>query len=154
MDQGGAGGSEEAVIFISAELVKLGYHVEVYGDPLEKEWGQHSTTQVWWLPLEAYDQSSFTYQTTMELKEKIEKIEMKEMKVKKQQQYSNLPPDIFVSWRYHISMFAGDDVQTQRYLWLQDISSQFIHQYTQSFTSTLNGIFVLSEFHAENGLPM
>merc|ERR1719272_382456 len=29
MDQGGAGGSEEAVIFISAELVKLGYHVEV-----------------------------------------------------------------------------------------------------------------------------
>jgi predicted O-linked N-acetylglucosamine transferase (SPINDLY family) len=132
MDQGGAGGSEEAVIFISAELVKLGYHVEVYGEPLEEQWGVYAPTGVWWLPLHSYDQTS--------------------------------APDVFVSWRYHISMFAGDprppapdvaqtQTQTQRYLWLQDISSRFRDQYTPSFVSALHGIFVLSEFHASQGLP-
>ena len=133
MDQGGAGGSEEAVIFISAELVKLGYHVEIYGEPPEAQWGVYAPTGVWWLPLHSYDETS--------------------------------APDVFVSWRYHISMFVGDPrpssitdtaqtrTKTQRYLWLQDISSRFRDQYTPSFVSALHGIFVLSEFHASQGLP-
>ena len=141
MDEGGAGGSEEAVIFISAELVKLGYHVEVYGEPVESQWGKYKRTGVWWLPLQSYDETS--------------------------------PPDVFVSWRYHISMFVADPRKTPpghqekqrqginlsspqstlRYLWLQDISARFRAQYTQTFVSALHGIFVLSQFHASQGLP-
>ena len=139
MDNGGAGGSEEAVIFISAELVKLGYHVEVYGEPLELEWGLHSTTGVWWLPLQSYDESNFLHDN--------------ERGVPTAALHSVPAPDIFVAWRYHISMFAGDAKQSQRYLWLQDISSRFIQQYTNTFLSSLDGLFVLSHFHALNGLP-
>ena len=62
-------------------------------------------------------------------------------------------PDIFVAWRYHISMFAGDHDRAQRYLWLQDISSRFVAQYTPKFCSSLHGVFVLSNFHAQHGLP-
>ena len=108
MDTGGVGGSEEAVIFISAELVKLGYHVEVYGESLEKDWGRNAKTGVWWLPFEAYTRA-----------------------------------DIFVAWRYHLSIFVGD-TSPQRYLWLQDISSLMKIQYTAKFAQSVHGFFVLS----------
>ena len=41
------GPRHDANVFISAELVRLGYHVEVYGDPIEAEWGASATTGVW-----------------------------------------------------------------------------------------------------------
>jgi glycosyltransferase involved in cell wall biosynthesis len=50
-------------------------------------------------------------------------------------------------------MFAGDHDRAQRYLWLQDISSRFIDQYTPTFCASLHGVFVLSNFHAQHGLP-
>ena len=50
----GVGGSEEAVIFLSAALVKLGFWVEVYGNPPPLEVGRHPSGVVWY-PHTAYD---------------------------------------------------------------------------------------------------
>ena len=56
MDTGGVGGSEEAVIFLSKELrQKFGHHVEVYGEALPQDWGEHKVTGVWWLPHQIYN---------------------------------------------------------------------------------------------------
>ena len=159
MDQGGAGGSEEAVIFLSEELQRLdSYHVEVYTNPKKEEWGVHPKTNVSWYPLESYDQSSFRKQQQRPspfVAESAPSTEAPPVSLSLLSPLSPPPPpcDIFVSWRYHISMFAGDDSRSLRYLWLQDISSRFKEQYTKDFTSSLNGVFVLSHFHAEHGLP-
>jgi len=52
----GAGGSEEAVIFLSIELVKLGFTVIVYADPVEEDWGVTPASKgVVWLPHSAFD---------------------------------------------------------------------------------------------------
>lgn len=153
MDRGGAGGSEEAVIFITAEMVRLGYHVEVYGEPMEEEWGRHEPTGVWWLPLETYDQRSFLGNMGGGNKGSSSISGSGSNDGGNDGERVFTPPDIFVAWRYHISMFAGDDARTQRYLWLQDISSRFVRQYTPKFVSSLHGLFVLSSFHAREGLP-
>ena len=123
MDTGGVGGSEEAVIFLSKELHQIyGYHVEVYGEALPKDWGEHEKTGVWWLPHQIYDA------TNPEIK-----------------------PDIFVAWRYHISTVLGD-IAKQRYLWLQDVSPRYKIGYTNEYVDTLSGIFPLSHFHGRLGL--
>ncbi|DAZ99932.1 TPA: hypothetical protein N0F65_008739 [Lagenidium giganteum] len=50
----GLGGSEEAVVFLSRELVRLGYHVEVFGNPPSESVGidDHG---VHWYPHYAFD---------------------------------------------------------------------------------------------------
>lgn len=107
----GLGGSEEAVVFLSAELQKLGYWVEVYGDPSEKDIltitpemdGQEhfpnrssSQERVVWYPHYAYD---------------LEDTEV----------------DIFVAWRYHGSLVVGRKARS-RYLWMHDIPSADVRQ--------------------------
>lgn len=47
LEQGGIGGSEEAVILLSKELAKLGYEISVFGQPGEKV-GKHDG--VWYVP--------------------------------------------------------------------------------------------------------
>ena len=124
MNEGGAGGSEEAVIFLSKELSKTyGYHVEVYGEPLPKYWGPQENTGVWWLPMDIFDASA----------------------------PSEIAPDIFVSWRYHISTVYGDNAK-QRYIWLQDISKKYKESFTNKYVDTLSGIFTLSHFHGREAL--
>ncbi len=44
----GAGGSEEAVVFMSREMSKLGWHVEVYADPLPSEMGDDGYGVMWY----------------------------------------------------------------------------------------------------------
>lgn len=51
----GLGGSEEAVVFLAAELHKLGYWVEVYGDPPLEDQSTHNVDSVAWYPHSAYD---------------------------------------------------------------------------------------------------
>ncbi|CAM9567073.1 unnamed protein product, partial [Chrysoparadoxa australica] len=53
----GLGGSEEAVVFITRELVKLGHWVEVYADPPESDFGMDESGVVWY-PYAAYDIAS------------------------------------------------------------------------------------------------
>lgn len=53
--------------------------------------------------------------------------------------------DIFVAWRYHISL-ALSIGSRRRYLWLQDLPSTAT--YTPSFFSGVSRIFCLSSFHA------
>ena len=48
IEKGGIGGSETAVIRMSEELAKIGWHVEVYGFPDFNQEGLHNG--VWWLP--------------------------------------------------------------------------------------------------------
>jgi|GEM_PF-262029 len=50
----GAGGSEEAVIFLARELVLLGFQVIVYGDPPAEDVGM-SNDGVFWRPYTAYN---------------------------------------------------------------------------------------------------
>jgi hypothetical protein len=49
----GIGGSEEAVILMSRELARAGFHVEVYAYPPDAEIGADAFG-VWWLPVHAY----------------------------------------------------------------------------------------------------
>lgn len=73
LEQGtGLGGSEEALIHLSRELADLGFWVEVYADPVERDVGRdrgfgRGGGRVVWYPYKAYDASC--------------------------------PPDVFVAWR-------------------------------------------------------
>lgn len=53
LQQRGIGGSEEAVILVSRELVALGFHVEVYAHPPDDEVGPDAFG-VFWLPVHSY----------------------------------------------------------------------------------------------------
>lgn len=53
LEQRGIGGSEEAVILMSRELAALGYHVEVYAYPPDRQVGLDGFG-VWWLPVHTY----------------------------------------------------------------------------------------------------
>lgn len=111
----GIGGSEEAVIYISRELAKLGHiWVEVYAKPPSREIGE--TNGVAWYPHEWY---SYVAQDA---------------------------PDIFVSWRYGISVVLGTHA-TQTYLWLQDIGASIAEPLTPEFVRHIDGVFTLSNFH-------
>lgn len=113
----GIGGSEEAVIFMSQELGKLGtYWVEVYAKPPIDDIGETAAGRVAWYPHEWYSTSPGD------------------------------APDIFVSWRYSISMVLGTHAR-QRYLWLQDIGPSISNQLTSRYVRAIDGIFTLSNFH-------
>jgi len=64
---------------------------------------------------------------------------------------ANNPPDVFVAWRYHISLglALGDGDGMERvdkvFLWLQDAVGG--ESFTTSMCERVDGIFVLSEFH-------
>eukprot|EP00960_Hanusia_phi_P030767 748837-Hanusia_phi.AAC.4 len=53
LERGGIGGSEEAVIYISRELVQRGYHVEVFAYPAREEVGTDKHGVVW-LPVSSF----------------------------------------------------------------------------------------------------
>jgi protein O-GlcNAc transferase len=107
----GLGGSEEAAVFITRELVKLGYWVEVYADPSSAEIGLDEAGVVWY-PHTAYDSIEGA-------------------------------ADIFISWRYMISMVLGSR-SSRRFLWLQDLPSM---PYPSTLSRDVDAIFCLSSFH-------
>ncbi|OWZ14777.1 UDP-N-acetylglucosamine-peptide N-acetylglucosaminyltransferase [Phytophthora megakarya] len=114
----GLGGSEEAVVFLARELQKLGYWVEVYGDPSAQDIStldQADKDTVRWYP-------HYTYN-----------IEDKGV-------------DIFVAWRYHISIALGK-VARKKYLWMHDLPQEDAKQ-SSELLNNADGIFCLSEFHA------
>ncbi len=92
--QGGAGGSEEAVIFLSRELANLGWLVEIYADPLEADLGIDKWGVLWrkWTEYDVNDK-----------------------------------PDVFVAWRYHISLALAVNAKV-KLLWLHDIVSDLGEQ--------------------------
>ncbi|GMF26196.1 unnamed protein product [Phytophthora lilii] len=114
----GLGGSEEAVVFLSRELQKLGYWVEVYGDPSPEDVStleQADEDLVRWYPHYAYDIDDYGI-------------------------------DIFVAWRYHISMAMGK-VARKKYLWMHDLPQEDAKR-SLELLNTADGIFCLSQFHA------
>ena len=55
--------------------------------------------------------------------------------------------DVFVAWRYHISLSLARNCSI-RFLWLQDMVSDLVPQIQLQHTrDELNGVFVLSKFH-------
>ena len=55
------------------------------------------------------------------------------------------PTDVFVTWRYHVSIALGKNSKA-RYIWLQDLPS--FQTYTPPFLEAyVDGIFCLSHFH-------
>lgn len=88
----GLGGSEEAVVFLARELQKLGYWVEVYGDPSPQDIStldQADEDIVRWYPHYAYD-------------------------------VDDRGVDMFVAWRYHISLAMGQ-AAWKKFLWMHDL---------------------------------
>jgi protein O-GlcNAc transferase len=56
------------------------------------------------------------------------------------------PADVFVAWRYHVSVALGGGSR-RRFVWLQDLPS--FETYTPGFLrESVDGVFVLSAFHA------
>eukprot|EP00903_Cladosiphon_okamuranus_P011215 g10582.t1 len=89
----GLGGSEEVVVHLSRELANLGFWVEVYADPKERDVGRddgygRDGGGVVWYPYKAYDISR--------------------------------PPDVFISWRYDLSLYLADG-SGRRFLWVHDL---------------------------------
>ncbi|ETI50642.1 hypothetical protein F443_05800 [Phytophthora nicotianae P1569] len=114
----GLGGSEEAVVFLSRELQKLGYWVEVYGDPSPQDIStldQADEDIVRWYPHYTYD------------------IDDKGI-------------DIFVAWRYHISMAMGRSAR-KKFLWMHDLPQEDARR-SSELLNNADGIFCVSEFHA------
>jgi hypothetical protein len=143
----GLGGSEESAVFISRELARLGYWVEVYAAPNEVDLGHDKGyvpgTMPWaqnapvWYHYEAYE--------------------------------LHHPADIFVAWRYHISMalalpppltpplpavpdepsYHSRKYPVATFLWLQDMITAASLAYTRPFVDKINGVFCLSKFHVQ-----
>jgi protein O-GlcNAc transferase len=114
----GLGGSEEAVVFLSRELQKLGYWVEVYGDPAPADLSsldQADEDAVRWYPHYAYD-------------------------------LEDRGVDVFVAWRYHISMAMGAAAR-KKFLWMHDLPQEDAKR-SPELLNKADGIFCLSAFHA------
>ncbi|KAL4114687.1 hypothetical protein PRIC2_014143 [Phytophthora ramorum] len=114
----GLGGSEEAVVFLSRELQKLGYWVEIYGDPSPQDVStldQADEDTVRWYPHYAYD-------------------------------IEDRGVDIFVAWRYHISMAMGKAAR-KKYLWMHDLPQEDAKR-SPELLHNADGIFCLSDLHA------
>jgi glycosyltransferase involved in cell wall biosynthesis len=110
-NRGGVGGSEEAVYFISIELAKLGYQVDVYGDVDKDQDGlmvYSSTVQensfvrrrgfVCWKQMSTFDPFSCLSDVNI-----------------------NNCYDAFIAWRYSISLVLGIHSAKTRFLWLHDL---------------------------------
>ncbi|CAM9108296.1 unnamed protein product, partial [Scytosiphon promiscuus] len=124
LDQG-LGGSEEAVIYLSRELARLGFWVEVYADPIggdvERDRGAGGEGDgvsggVVWYPYKAYDVSR--------------------------------PPDIFVAWRYQASLHLAEG-SGRRFLWLHDITAPLF----LGVADKLDGVVCPSLFHISTIRP-
>ena len=125
--KGGLGGSEEAVVYLSREMAKLGYWVEIYTDPPDDDLGlelrdEESGGGIVWYPFRIFNPATLSVD------------------------------DTFVAWRYHISVFLGfgsreGDRAPRRFVWLQDISPDMKDTFTPAFVSSIDGFFVLSNFH-------
>ena len=125
--KGGLGGSEEAVVYLSREMAKLGYWVEVYTDPPDDDLGlelrdKESRGGIAWYPFRIFDPAKLS------------------------------SGDVFVAWRYHISVFlgfgrGGGAPAPRRFVWLQDISLEMKYTFTPAFVDSIDGFFVLSDFH-------
>ncbi|GMF35913.1 unnamed protein product [Phytophthora fragariaefolia] len=114
----GLGGSEQAVVFLSRELQKLGYWVEVYGDPSPQDIStldQANEDIVRWYPHYTYD-------------------------------VDDRGVDIFVAWRYHISMAMGKSAW-KKFLWMHDLPQEDAKR-SSELLNNVDGIFCLSAFHA------
>ncbi|KAI9995901.1 hypothetical protein PInf_012974 [Phytophthora infestans] len=114
----GLGGSEEAVVFLSRELQKLGYWVEVYGDPSTQDFStldDAGEDKARWYPHYTYD-------------------------------IDDKGVDIFVAWRYHISMAMGRAAR-KKFMWMHDLPQEDARRSTELLNNA-DGIFCVSEFHA------
>ncbi|RLN32139.1 hypothetical protein BBJ28_00007066 [Nothophytophthora sp. Chile5] len=118
VEESGLGGSEEAVVFLSRELQKLGYWVEVYGNPPPQDIStidQADEDAVRWYPHYAYD-------------------------------VEDTGVDMFVAWRYHISLALGKAAR-KAFLWMHDVPQQDTKQ-SPELVNNVDAIFCGSEFHA------
>ncbi|KAE8912164.1 hypothetical protein PF005_g5379 [Phytophthora fragariae] len=114
----GLGGSEEAVVFLSRELQKLGYWVEIYGDPSPQDIStldQANEDIVRWYPHYTYD-------------------------------VDDRGVDMFVAWRYHISIAMGN-AAWKKFLWMHDLPQEDAKR-SSELLDNVDGIFCLSNFHA------
>ncbi|RLN57865.1 hypothetical protein BBP00_00007305 [Phytophthora kernoviae] len=112
----GLGGSEEAVVFLSRELQKLGYWVEVYGDPSPEDLStpdEADDDTVRWYPRYTYD-------------------------------IDDAGVDVFVAWRYHISLAMGKAAR-KKYLWMHDVPSEDTKR-SPELLDHADGIFCVSEY--------
>ncbi|CEG38532.1 tpr repeat protein (modular protein) [Plasmopara halstedii] len=114
----GLGGSEEAVVFLSRKLQNLGYWVEIYGDPSRQD-------------ISTLDEAD-------------------EDTVRWYPHYAYDPDDtrvdIFVAWRYHISLAIGLSAR-KRLLWMHDLP-QLAVSHSIELLYHADGIVCLSAFHA------
>ncbi|KAG1691586.1 hypothetical protein DVH05_026881 [Phytophthora capsici] len=113
----GLGGSEEAIVFLSRELQELGYWVEIYGDPPPQDLSTLDQTD--------QDVVRWYPHYTYNVEDK--------------------GVDIFVAWRYHISLALGKAAR-KKYLWMHDLPHEDAKQSPELLN--VDGIFCLSEFHA------
>ena len=120
----GLGGSEEAVIFVSRQLAKLGWAVSVYANPPPEDLGVTDHGVVWkpWheLPLHG----------------------------------SMAAVDVLVSWRnLEGALLLPSAAHIRRYVWLQDIVENPV-AYHADFVAKLSGVLVLSHFHRRGLPPL
>ncbi len=117
----GIGGSEEAVVYLSVELAKLGYNVEIYADPpaedistIQYRVNEDIFGSVSWYHYSAYDPDRLDY-------------------------------DVFISWRYAVSMPLSSKHRL-RVLWLHDLIEK--NSFPQDFWhNNVDFVMVQSEFH-------
>ncbi|CAM9221466.1 unnamed protein product [Discosporangium mesarthrocarpum] len=129
----GLGGSEESVVFISRELAQLGFWVEVYADPSEEDMG---------LDL-GWSRGADVGERGIEGGGRVEDRGGGVVWYSFKAYDVSRPADIFVAWRYHISLALGQG-SPHRYLWLQDNPG---YAYPSQLASYLDGIFCLSKYH-------
>lgn len=96
----GLGGSEEAVIYISRQLAILGYNIEIYADPLSIDMGYELISE------NSLGSIQWFHYLQFDISRKI---------------------DVFISWRYSISLPLGINAN-KVLLWLHDlVPSKLIH---------------------------
>lgn len=118
LQQSGLGGSEESVVFLSRELARIDdIHVHVFlENPPSSDIGKDRLS------------SRLSWWPLREYSP------------------NNATYDIFVAWRYHISVALAPPM-AKSFVWLQDVPPY--SSWTPNFVDrTLKGIFVLSNFHA------
>ena len=147
----GVGGSEEAVYFLAIELARLGYRVDVYGDITNDEHNKvvfnserdFGIGQVRWLQMSSFNANGCLFDVTPG------------------SHFDGLCYDVFIAWRYSISLILGLHSAKQRFLWLHDlvtvdslppidmVMKQPPEQDLVPVGIWCHGIWVQSEFHSK-----
>lgn len=118
----GLGGSEEAVVFLARELQRLGYWVEVYGDPPPQDMPSphdrrvENDTNAVWYPHYAYDPT-------------------------------DAGVDVFVAWRYYASLVIGAKART-RFIWVHDMPAPEVLSSSLLTPAYVSGVLCVSAFQA------